>query len=277
MLRPEQTVEFHHRLTGRAVLLLHPDDHPVVPFASFLGRAGDVWAYVRRWLDHELLGLPTGVEDDGPVIILRPDGSEDHEESTSALSGEATRFQLGAPPTVGNGRLTDLVSAWQKRLVGGLPSGAIDRVPVLSRCMETLGIPPMVYFPLLPGPVAGSWVTEPVHETMKVRGSPLLHLAVTSPHSTTTLTAHLYEVDAAGLGRLITQATATVRTGGHEPAPVDFRFRTTVAEVRGHRRIGLVVGTADPTCVSRTLPFSKVVLHSRSGDPATLSLNLRGR
>ncbi|MEU3543753.1 CocE/NonD family hydrolase [Streptomyces paromomycinus] len=274
VLRPEQTVAFHHELTGRAVLLLHPGDHPVVPFASFLGRAADVWTYVRRWLDHELLGLPTGVEDDGPVIILRPDGTDQHEETSCTPPGELTRHHLGPPPTAGNGKLSDRPAAWEKRLVGGLPSGAVDRVPVVSQWAETLGLSPMVFFPLLPGLVAGSWLTEPFHEVMQVRGSPHLRLSVSSPKSATTLTAHLYEVDRTGLGRLLTQATATVRTG-NGAVPVDLRFRTTVAEVHEGRRIGLVVGTVDPTCVSRTLPFSKVVLHSRGEAPALLSLRLR--
>ncbi|GAA2513907.1 alpha/beta fold hydrolase [Streptomyces gobitricini] len=276
VLRPDQVVDFHTALTGRSVLLLHPDDHPVVPLAQLSTASGRaVWQYARAWLDHEMRGMTTGVEGDGPVVVLRESGLEDREPLAALPSRPPTRFGLGPPRLLSYGRAAGRGGAWRSRLLSGVPTGATDRVPLVTQLMErVLGPMPAVWFPLVPGFAAARWTTDPFTDAQRLRGAPYVRLRVGCPARQVTLTAHLYEVGPAGVGRLISQGAATVNTGGRCPTSVTVRLRTTVRDVAAGHRVGLVIGSHDPTCANRTPPLRRLTLHSLDAEPAFLSLPL---
>jgi predicted acyl esterase len=274
VLRPEQCVDLHAALTGRSVLLLHPGGHPLVPVAQLTHESGRrLWEYAERWLDHELRGEPTGVDEDGAVVVLDGDVPDDR----GTFGKHPATFGLGAPALLGSGLLAGRGGTWTTRLVGALPSGATDRMPLMPQASTGKrrgGLLPAVWFPAVPGFAAARWLTEPLPADVRIRGCPTVRLAVGCRAPEVTLTVHLYEVGPVGVGRLVSQGAATVATGGRCPVPVEVRLRTTVRDVPPGRRIGLLVGTNDPTCVIRTRPLSRVTLHSSAAEPATLTLPL---
>ncbi|MFF3350603.1 CocE/NonD family hydrolase [Streptomyces sp. NPDC002779] len=272
VLRPEQMVDFHRQLKCRTVLLLHADEHPVLPMRQLTTRSGrEVWRYVRRWLDAELKGLPTGTQDDH-IVILRGDRTEN---DRGTRPGETTplRLGLGAPSLAAPGRLAGRGGAWSSRLLGGLPSGATDRMPLLSDLLQrTLRVPPSIFFPLVPAIAARTWTTSPFDATLRLRGSPLLHGTVSCAANRVTVTAHLYAVRPPGLGVLLSQGAVTLVAGGEGPIPFDITMRTCVAEVPAGHRLGLILGTWDPTCLGRTPPLRPVTLRSMEEDPSVLTV-----
>ncbi|WP_381560251.1 CocE/NonD family hydrolase [Streptomyces eurythermus] len=274
VLRPEQFADLHAALTCRSVLLLHPGGHPLLPVAQLAEKTGrQLWEYAERWLDRELRELPTVVDDDGAVVVL--DG--DTPGGRRSTAGHTATLGLGAPGLLGPGPLAGRGGAWTCGLLGAIPSGATDRMPLMLppfRGDRFNTAFPAVWFPLVPALAAGRWLSEPLPSDGHIRGCPTVRLAVTCPAPEVTLTAHLYEVGPAGFGRLVSQGATTTATGGRCPVPVSIRLRTTVRDVPAGRRIGLIVGTSDPTCLIRTRPLSRVTLHSPPAEPARLTLPL---
>ncbi|MEU5116789.1 alpha/beta fold hydrolase [Streptomyces longwoodensis] len=274
VLRPEQCADLHTALTCRSVLLLHPGGHPLLPVAQLTEKSGrQLWDYAERWLDHELRDLPTAVDEDGAVVVL--DGEAPGGRQT-VVEHMAT-FGLGAPTLLGSGLMAGQGGSWTSRLVGAVPSGATDRMPLMLQPFAGKrggGLVPAVWFPLVPGFAAARWLTEPFSADGRIRGCPTVRLAVGCRAPEVTLTAHLYEVGPAGVGRLISQGAATVATGGRCPVPAAIRLRTTVHDIPAGRRVGLLIGTSDPTCVTRTRPLSRVTLHSSASEPGRLTLPL---
>ncbi|MFE0800401.1 CocE/NonD family hydrolase [Streptomyces sp. NPDC058812] len=274
VLRPDPTIDLHAALTTRSVLLLHPDDHPIVPVAQLASHAGrEVWQYARRWLDHEMRRLPTVVDRSGAVVVLGSTAPHSVENVVPPTANPGVPYGLGPPRILGPGLLAGRGGAWSNRLLGAIPSGATDRIVLLTSLVErATGLAPGIWFPMVPGSVAASWLTAPGTSTGHLRGFPRLRLAVTCPARRVTLTAHLYDVGPSGFGQLISQGAATLTTGGRCPVPVDLRLRATFRDIPTGHRIGLLVGTSDPTCAIRTRFLSRVTLHSHDDSPATLSL-----
>ncbi|MEU2436715.1 alpha/beta fold hydrolase [Streptomyces rubradiris] len=274
VLRPEQYADLHAALTCRSVLLLHPGGHPLLPVAQLAEKTGrHLWDYAERWLDQELRGISSGVGEDGAVVVLdgnAPDGRP-------SAAGHISVLGLGRPGLFTSGLLAGRGAAWTSGLLGAIPSGATDRMPLMLppfRGEQFNRVFPAVWFPLVPGLAAARWLSEPLPSDGRIRGCPTVRLMVSCAAPEVTLTAHLYEVGRTGFGRLISQGAATTATGGRCPVPVRLRLRTTVRDVPQGRRIGLLVGTSDPTCLIRTRPLSRVTLHSPPAEPARLTLPL---
>ncbi|MFJ6699518.1 CocE/NonD family hydrolase [Streptomyces sp. NPDC091272] len=279
VLRPEQVVAFREELPCRSLLLLHPDDHPVLPWAQLTSVSGrEIWHRVSSWLDSEMLGLPDdfpreGVEVLGGPVWQRP--PPNRPAGRHAAPAHHQVYELGPPRRLGPGRMGAKGSAWRARLRGLVPSGAVDRVPVLSRLAERVtGHTPSIFFPLIPGTAAASWTTTVFDRPRELRGSPVLRGAVSCSARKVTLTAHLYTVEPSGIGRLCSQGAVTLTTGGEGPVPFSLTLRTAVCDVPAGHRLGLVVGTWDATCRGSTRPLSKVVLHSSEELPASLTVPL---
>ncbi|GAA2920754.1 alpha/beta fold hydrolase [Streptomyces enissocaesilis] len=279
VLRPEQVLAFQQQLPCRSRLLLHPDEHPLLPWSQLTSASGrEIWRRAGDWLDQELRGLPRGVPTEGVEVLGSPARQRPLPSRTTACHTVPARtqvYELGPPRRLGPGRMGAEGSTWQAGLRGALPSGATDRFPVLSRLVERVtGYPPSVYFPLVPGPAAASWTTAVLDRPRKLRGSPVLKGSISCRARQVTVTAHLYAVGPSGVGRLCSQGAVTLATGGKGPAPFSLTLRTAVCDVPTGHRLGLIVGTWDPTCRGATRPLSKVVLHSSEEHQASLTVPL---
>jgi hypothetical protein len=223
-----QMVDLYNRLRGPKRLELAPGDHATAELPGLAGLPNHVWTSLRRWLDRYLRGVETGV-DDGPGVVLRPHASSDVESYTAwpAVHARTERMALG-PQTIRAGVDT--------------PAGA--GVALLSNGVEGLtGIPPLVWLPSVSRHDAGVWVSARYPTGTRLRGISTLHLAVTSAHPGGTLVAYLYDLDAAGLGRLLSHAPVSWRTA---PGAVDLPMQVTAYDVPAGHRLALVVDTKDP-------------------------------
>jgi predicted acyl esterase len=120
---------------------------------------------------------------------------------------------------------------------------------------------------------AGVW-SGPVYPTgAVVNGAPKLHLTVKPSGSDTSLFAYLYDVDALGLGSLISHKPFTLRGATPGTAvPIDLRLEATSWEVPAGHHLVLVVDTVDPRYLGRSAIGKTVTFSSPAGDPSSITI-----
>jgi predicted acyl esterase len=278
---PNQLTAFHQRLTGPKRLELRPGDHVTAEATGLLGLPNDVWTNARAWLDHHVRGIDNGI-DRQPPVRLRPqlqDGYENHPDWQS-VSSTTRRLGLGARDWAGTGPLGPTGSSgtnWQTPIGTNLDSGANGGLILLSNlATQFLRIPPTVAVPLLPRPVAAVWQSERYGEAQRVRGAVRVHVSVTPSAERGSLVAYLYDVDALGVGRLVSHAPYTFlnRTPG-SPFAADFALQAIAYDVPAGHRLALVVDTVDPLYLTHNPAWSTLTFGSPAGDPSWIEVPLR--
>jgi predicted acyl esterase len=241
-----QMVDFFGKLTGPKRLELSPGDHAVVELPGLAGLPNQAWASLRRWFDQYLRGVDTGIGDE-PGVVLRPHGSSAVESypDWKQVSTRVERAALGAPTGPGaTGTLGGPAAGdWEYRIRTGVDTPAAAGIALLTNGLEGLtGIPPLVWLPAVSRRDAGVWVSDRLTAGTRVRGVPRLHLSVASSRPPATAVAYLYDVNAAGIGRLVSHAPVTWSTGA---ATVGLPMQVTAFDVPEGHRIALVADTKD--------------------------------
>jgi predicted acyl esterase len=276
---PNQLTSFFEKLTGPKRLELRPGDHATAEATGLLGLPNDVWTDTRAWLDHYLKGTANGIDRALPVHI-EPQLQDRYEDypSWQAVSSSRDRLGLGGRDWLGTGSLASATSTgWHATIATGVDSGADGGVIFLSNLAEQfLKVPPLVSVPLLPRAFAGVWESGPYGGGEQVRGAVRVHLGVTPSASQGSLIAYLYDVDAIGIGRLVSHAPYTFlgRTPG-QPFTADFPMQATAYDVPPGHRLALVVDTVDPLYISHNPAWSTLAFGSAAGDPSWISVPVK--
>lgn len=120
------------------------------------------------------------------------------------------------------------------------------------------------------------WQSGVYGSTQRVRGSVRLHLGVTPSAERGSLIAHLYDVDALGIGRMVARAPYAFlgRTPGAR-FTADVRMQATAYDVPAGHRLALVVDSADPLYITHNPAWSTLTFGSAAGDPSWISVPLR--
>ncbi|MFB7669163.1 CocE/NonD family hydrolase [Kitasatospora sp. NPDC056138] len=277
VFNPSQTVSLYRQLTGPKRLELRPGDHATQEFTSLLGLSNATWASARDWLDRYLKGTGGGQEQSVDLEV-RPAGGHESHPSWEAVATRTDHLRLGAPDPLGTGALGGAAgTGWQTSVVGGTDSGADGGIAELSGGLDQLtGLPPTVLLPLLPRSAGAVWQSRPYPAAQPIRGAAQLHTTVTASAPEGTVFAYLYDVDALGLGKLISHAPQS--WSDQEPGrafPLDVRLFATAYDLPAGHRLALVLDTSDPMYGGRTPLGSTVSFGSGSADPAELVLPLR--
>jgi len=276
---PNQLTDFYQKLTVPKRLELRPGDHATAEATGLAGLPNDVWTDARAWLDHHLKGVDNGIDRALPVH-LKPqlqDGYEDYPDWAAVASSTRT-LGLGERNWFGTGSLaagTD--TGWRTPIATGLDSGADGGIVFLSNLAEQfLKLPPTVSVPLLPRPVAAVWQSGRYDTTQAVRGIVRIHLGVTPSAGRGSLVAYLYDVDALGIGRLVSHAPYTFldRTPG-QTFTADFPLQATAYDVPAGHRLALVVDTVDPLYITHNPAWSSLTFTSPAADPSWIAVPLR--
>jgi predicted acyl esterase len=129
-------------------------------------------------------------------------------------------------------------------------------------------VPPLVWLPSVSRHDAAVWLSDRYPAGLRVRGIPRLHLALTSSRPTGTVVAYLYDVNASGLGRLVSHAPMTwlAATTG-----LDVPMQVTAFDLPAGHRLGLVVDTKDPLYLDANVRDSTITFR----DGCTLDLPAR--
>ncbi|GAA2807411.1 CocE/NonD family hydrolase [Kitasatospora aburaviensis] len=268
---PGQIIDFYQRLTVPKRLELRPGDHASQEFTGLLGLPNAAWDSARSWLDQYLKGAPA--DQRRPVDLeVRPTGRHESHPDWQSVATRTDHLAVGAD-TLGG----EAAGEWRTTVLGDLPSGANAGVTLLSGALDqNLHRPPTVVVPLLARPAAAVRQSQPYPQGLAVRGAARLHTSVTASSPDGTAVAYLYDVDALGVGRLISHGPQswTGRTPGR-PFPLDVTLFATAYDVPAGHRLALVLGTRDALYGGTTPLGSTVTFTSTAADPSDLTLPLR--
>jgi predicted acyl esterase len=273
---PSQMTDFFGKLTVPKQLMLFPGDHATQEAFGAAGLPNEIWESVGNWFDHYLRGLP--VELGAPVKIRSANGGgwRSFPDWVSASAG-GTAYYLDGPGTAARipatGALTGrAVTGWQQRIDAGWDTIADSGTAFLSGILQGyLNRPVGVWTPAVNRANAAVWSGPVLAGGATVRGVPQLHLTVTPSAPTTSLFAYLYDVDAIGIGALITHQPMTLRNvAPGVPRTVDIGLEPISWEVPAGHHLELVVDTVDPRFRGASQPGTTVTFGSPADDPAWL-------
>jgi predicted acyl esterase len=224
---PSQAISFYERLKGPKRLLLQGGDHATSEVLGAVGLSNDVWDATTKWFDRYLNGVDNGVDKTPPVQLM------------SANASTWRGYNTVAGPN------TDTISLNAQTFATGVDTVANSGVPLLSGALQGFfKIPVGVWLPaVMP---AGVWRGPAYGKTTTVAGNPRLTATVTPSKADTTLFAYLYDVNAVGVGALVTHKPYTLR--GVQPGKattVDFTLESIQWDVPAGHRLVLVVDTQD--------------------------------
>ncbi|MER7753821.1 CocE/NonD family hydrolase [Kitasatospora sp. NPDC097643] len=272
---PGQVTAFYDRLTGPKRLELRPGDHASQEFTGLLGLVNPAWGSARSWFDQYLKGAPG---DGRPAVDLtvRPAGTHESHPDWSSVSSRTAHLALGADslgetgPAAGPGD-------WRTTVLGDLPSGASGGIALLSGLVDqTTHQSPTVVVPLLARSAAVVRQSAPYPQGLALRGAARLHTTVTATSPQGTVVAYLYDVNALGLGRLISHAPQSWSgQPAGQPFPLDVTLFATAYDLPAGHRLALVLGTRDPLYGGLTPSGSTVTFGSTAADPSDLALPVR--
>ncbi|GAA3558202.1 CocE/NonD family hydrolase [Kribbella ginsengisoli] len=272
---PGQYTDFFTQLTGPKRLLLAHGDHATPEVTGAIGLPNEVWDELAPWLRHFLTGADNGADQEAPVQLKSqrnvwrsyPDWASVGTEKTSYLTKPTGLSRTGSLQSQAS-------TGWSNGIGAGVPTVADSGVALLSGAFQgLLSIPVGVATPLVDRTFAGVWSGPAYSSRTVVNGAPKLHLTVTPSASDTSLFAYLYDVDALGVGSLVSHKPYTLRgaTAG-QPETVDLRLEATSWEVSAGHHLVLVVDTVDPRYLGYSSLGSSVTFSSPAGNPSSLTV-----
>ncbi|MEU4602057.1 CocE/NonD family hydrolase [Kribbella sp. NPDC023972] len=272
---PAQYTDFFTRLTGPKRLLLAHGDHSTPEASGAIGLPNETWDELAAWLHHHLTGADNGADVEAPVQLKSQRGVWRGYPSWAAVGQPRTSYLTKPAGLSRTGALQPKASTgWSSGIGAGVPTIADSGVALVSGALQgLLSIPTSVATPLVDRSFAGVW-SGPVHASgAVVNGTPTLHLTVKPSGPDTSLFAYLYDVDALGVGSLVSHKPFTLRgaTPG-KAVPIDVRLEATSWEVPAGHHLVLVVDTVDPRYLGHSAIGKTVTFSSPAGDPSSISI-----
>jgi predicted acyl esterase len=261
---PSQYTDFFTRLTGPKRLLLAHGDHSTPEVPGAIGLPNETWDELVLWLRHYLTGADNGADTEAPVQLKSQRGVWRGYPNWTSVSQPRTSYlskPAGLPRT---GSLQPQPQdAWTSTIGAGAPTIADSGVALVSGALQgLLSIPTGVATPLADRSFAGVWSGPVYTSSTVINGTPRLHLAVKPSAKQTSLFAYLYDVDALGVGSLISHKPFSVRDATERT--IDLRLEATSWEVPAGHHLVLVVDTVDPRYLGRSTLGSTVTFGSPS-------------
>jgi predicted acyl esterase len=264
---PSQYTDFFTSLTGPKRLLLAHGDHATPEVTGAIGLPNETWDELAGWLRHYLTGADNGADAEAPVQLKSQRGTWRGYPNWSAVGQPGTSYLTKTG-------FAGAKASWTKSIGAGVPTIADSGVALVSGALQgLLSIPTGVATPLVDRSFAGVWSGPAYTSGAVVNGTPKLHLTVRPSAASTSLFAYLYDVDALGIGSLISHKPFTLR--GATPGralPIDVRLEATSWEVPAGHHLSLVVDTVDPRYLGRSVIGSTVTFSSPADDPSWISV-----
>jgi predicted acyl esterase len=269
---PTQYTDFFTQLTGPKRLLFAHGDHATPEVTGALGLPNETWTELVDWLRHYLTGADNGADAEAPVQLKSQRGvwrgyptwaavGQPHQSYLTKPTGLTRTGGLQAQPQTG----------WTSAIAAGVPTIADSGVALVSGALQgLLSIPTGVVTPLVDRSFAGVW-SGPVYTSgAVVNGAPKLHLTVKASGPKTSLFAYLYDVDALGVGSLISHKPFTLNGTGSKA--IDLGLEATSWEVPAGHHLVLAVDTVDPRYLGHSAIGTSVTFSSPAGDPSWISI-----
>lgn len=276
LFTPTQMLRFYYGLNVKAKRIdFNRGIHASSEGPGLLGIPNTVWNRAYAWFDEHLKGVNTGIMDNPPISIDNKSNDDRHyldhlyikDINAKHLEGIARapidnpvapekRYLSARPWYSYRGDLTkNGGQSGSDTISSGVISGLTLGIPLLSSLLEahtqTLHI--TASLPLTLRDKAIVFATEPFASTRTLAGTPSMSLSITPSQERVQLIAHLYTVDALGIGTLISHAPLTLLESDRLlPSAVPwqkrtylFNFITTAANVPSGHRLAVAIDTFD--------------------------------
>mgnify|MGYP002150960966 CR=1 FL=1 len=262
---------YYSQLTVPKRLDINQGMHASGEVIGLLGVPNYTWDNAHDWFDYWLKGEATGIMDRPSVTMERDLSTERDEFSNWPIPETETKtFYFGARGLLKNGKLreTPYKPWWPKinTIFSGLDSGASTGIPILSALIDGhLKTPVFQSIPLINRVNGIVFQTSKLDDTLKIRGIPSLKINITPSSSKMQLIGYLYDVDAFGIGKLITHGPISL----HDTAPwqrieLDMTLVATSYDVPKGHRLAIALDTFDTLYGVPTLtPYSIGFNYSR--------------
>ncbi|WP_198962656.1 alpha/beta fold hydrolase [Mangrovitalea sediminis] len=217
LFQPNSILDMYRQLTGPKHIDLQPGTHASTEIFGMLG-GGDthIWNDVHRWFDSHLKGMTTAIDTAPPVQMKVPFTNNGYEGFSAFPVPQAHTDQWYLHPRglFHPGYLKD--TPWQdwfpvtNSIHAGMDTVASTGIPLGSQIFEEVNLPTVASMPLI-DPSHGIWFeTNTLSDGLKIRGTPSVTLQVTPQSTKAQLVAYLYDMNALGIGTLITHAPVTL-------------------------------------------------------------------
>ncbi|MFF4182203.1 CocE/NonD family hydrolase [Streptomyces sp. NPDC001691] len=284
-----QTLKMFNALSGPKRLLWSIGDHSGPEMSGMIGLPNRIWQDAHQWFDRHLLeangdeaaaaafDTDSGAEDQvvsevmwGRALESRP--------SWHAATGNPERFYLTGPAEGGKdgGLLDKPTNGWHTTFTTGTdtPATVADRI-LLTGYAELAGLPKAYRTGKIDRSDAGVWTSAPLPSRHQLRGVPRLRVTVAPSEADATFVAYLFDVNAFGIGRIITHAPYTLLgSAPQEPVTIDIALQVTGYDVRAGHRLMLVLDSVDPFYGPAAETPGTITVTSPDEDPSYLEVPL---
>lgn len=294
MFSPNSSMALFSRLTGPKRLLLQPGIHTSAEIGgAMFGWDNAVVDDAIRWFDRWLKFQPNGI-DTGPKVVLKPKFGNQTETLSNwpapelrslnyALSPRgALRWELGClcwkglTASMGSGTPAAAASDTIDNLLDTTATTGV--LPILTVTAETAGVPVVN---LMDSILRGQGIRfegPTLAQPLAIRGIPSVKLKVKPSQARGLLVGYLYDVNALGVGTLVTHGARAV----HWATPgatldLSFDLNATAYDVPAGHRLVLVFDTADSLYGSPVRAFEgfSMSLLTGAGTGSALSVPIR--
>jgi predicted acyl esterase len=278
---PSQLINFYNQLTVPKMMMFSHGDHTTAELLGAYGFPNEVYSAVNAWFDHYLKGVNNGINTQQPVQLKSQTGVWSTFANWNAVQQGAVTYNLTKPTSCGllyqcTGSLsTGSGGTWQFGVTGGYLTAATTGVALISGALTGfLDLPPSVAVSLVNRWNAGVWVGPAAAQTQNLVGMPALQVTVTPTTNQLTLVAYLYDVNASGIGQLITWKPYTITNAAVGVAQtIDINLEATNWQVNQGDQLALVIGTNDLRYAGVTPLNSDVTFGGSTATPSTLKVS----
>lgn len=225
MFTPNSTLDMFAKLQGPKKLLLNKGWHavPEIP-GALLGADNYIYDQAHRWFDYWLKGKNNGIMNEPQVDMEIGNGSG--RETLATWPDANVRQQTLSITPRGNVRF-DPACLCTKGLTGGLQSTANKEsaadtinskydtvastgIPIVSELLSGFELFPITTPALVTRANGVVYNGQALGSALKLRGVPKVQIQVKPNQARAQIVAYLYDVDAFGVGTLITQGARSV-------------------------------------------------------------------
>ncbi|WP_239538541.1 CocE/NonD family hydrolase C-terminal non-catalytic domain-containing protein [Dyella mobilis] len=264
------------------MMMLSHGDHTTAELLGAYGFPNEIYTAVNQWFDHYLKGVNNGIDSQQSVQLKSQTGTWSTFADWSAVQQGAVTYNLTRPVSCGllyqcTGSLaTGTASGWQYGITGGYLTAATTGVAFVSGALTGfLNLPPAVALPLVNRWNAGVWVGQPATQAQNLTGMPSLQVTVTPTSNQLTLVAYLYDVNASGIGQLMTWKPYTIGNAMvGVPQTIAMNLEATDWQINPGDQLALVIDTADLRYAGVTPLNRDVTFSASTAVPSTLTVSL---
>lgn len=238
---PLQMREFFDKLTVPKKFYLDQGLHASSALNGIFGLPSALWTETFEWLDYY---LGRGGQAPREGIIFHSDKGD---EVFSKFPRLGAKNFIMRPR---NSLTSDREGSFRTEsihIVGNKDSGATSGIPILTDLATTyINKPAEKYLSNIKMEHAAIFESQPLTETLFLRGAPRVEIALGPHESKVQLVAYLYDVNSWNKGRLITHGVMTVQKPTQSSAHYELDLAITGYDIPKGHRLALVLDTVDP-------------------------------